>query len=171
LLRAGTIGRIAFTSDDWPVVFPVNYRLVEASERTWIALRTRPGNVIDRSPLNVAFQVDGLGPMLEEGWSVLVRGTLHDVDPDAADFRERFDPHPVAVEQARGERQHSKSHRQSSVGRVLREISRRNKRLHKTICRRPRDAGVDRDIRHRQRVIGAGNDIENRKRLAQAFDG
>jgi hypothetical protein len=53
----------------------------------------------------------------------------------------------------------------------LREISRRNKRLHKTICGRPRDAGVDRDIRHRQRVVGVGNDIENRKRLAQAFDG
>jgi len=93
-LRAGTVGRIAFTSDDWPVVFPVNYRLVEASERTWIALRTRPGNVIDRGPLNVAFQVDGLGPMIEEGWSVLARGTLQHVDPDAADFRERFDPHP-----------------------------------------------------------------------------
>jgi uncharacterized protein len=94
LLRAGPIGRIAFTADDWPVVFPVNYRLVEASERTWIALRTRPENVIDRAPINVAFEVDGFGPMPHEGWSVLVRGTLHRVDRDAADFRERFDPEP-----------------------------------------------------------------------------
>jgi nitroimidazol reductase NimA-like FMN-containing flavoprotein (pyridoxamine 5'-phosphate oxidase superfamily) len=94
LLRAGTVGRIAFTCDDWPVVFPVNYRLVEASERTWVALRTRPGNVIDRAPLNVAFQIDGIDPIQQQGWSVLVRGTLQHVDPDAADFRERFDPQP-----------------------------------------------------------------------------
>jgi nitroimidazol reductase NimA-like FMN-containing flavoprotein (pyridoxamine 5'-phosphate oxidase superfamily) len=99
LLRVGSLGRIAFVSDDWPVVFPVNYRLVEASERTWIALRTRPGNVIDRAPVNVAFQVDGLGPMYQEGWSVLIRGTLHRVDPDAAAFRERFDPQPWILEE------------------------------------------------------------------------
>jgi nitroimidazol reductase NimA-like FMN-containing flavoprotein (pyridoxamine 5'-phosphate oxidase superfamily) len=99
LLRASSIGRIAFISDHWPVVFPVNYRLVEVSERTWIALRTRPGNVIDRAPVNVAFQIDGLGPMYDEGWSVLVRGTLHRVDPDAAAFRERFDPQPWILEE------------------------------------------------------------------------
>ncbi len=28
---------------------------------------------------------------------MLVRGTLHHVDPDAADFRERFDPEPWIV--------------------------------------------------------------------------
>jgi hypothetical protein len=94
LLRAGGIGRIAFDVDDWPVVFPVNYRLVEASQRTWIALRTRPGDVIDRAPFNVAFQIDGLDPVHHQGWSVLARGTLHHVDPDAANFRERFDPQP-----------------------------------------------------------------------------
>lgn len=97
LLRGGTVGRIAFSSDDWPVVFPVNYRLVEASERTWIAVRTRPGNVIDRAPLNVAFQVDGFDPSHRQGWSVLARGTLERVDPDAAGFRERFDPQPWIV--------------------------------------------------------------------------
>jgi hypothetical protein len=37
--------------------------------------------------------------MLEEGWSVLARGTLHHVDPDAADFRERFDPHPWIIDE------------------------------------------------------------------------
>lgn len=31
------------------------------------------------------------------GWSVLVRGTLHHVDADAADFRERFDPEPLLL--------------------------------------------------------------------------
>jgi nitroimidazol reductase NimA-like FMN-containing flavoprotein (pyridoxamine 5'-phosphate oxidase superfamily) len=97
LLRASTFGRVAFTSDDCPVVFPVNFRLVEASERAWIAIRTRPGSVIDRAPLNVAFQIDGIDPFHQQGWSVLARGTLHRVDPDAAGFRERFDPQPWIV--------------------------------------------------------------------------
>jgi hypothetical protein len=48
---------------------------------------------------NAAFEIDEIDPQHEQGWSVLVRGTLHHVDPDAADFRERFDPHPwLAVE-------------------------------------------------------------------------
>jgi nitroimidazol reductase NimA-like FMN-containing flavoprotein (pyridoxamine 5'-phosphate oxidase superfamily) len=94
LLRAGVVGRIAFIVDDFPVVIPVNYRLVETAGRVWIALRTRPGGVIARAPMNVAFQIDGIDQPRHQGWSVLARGTLHAVDPDAADFRERFDPHP-----------------------------------------------------------------------------
>ncbi len=94
LLRTGGVGRIAFDVDEFPVILPLNYRLVETSGRVWIALRTRPGNVIASAPSHVAFQTDEIDPVRHEGWSVLARGTLHAVDPDAADFRERFDPHP-----------------------------------------------------------------------------
>jgi len=94
LLRDGVVGRIAFTVDDFPVIFPVNYRLMETSGRVWIALRTRPGNTIERAPVNVAFEIDGIDQSRRQGWSVLARGTFHEVDPEAADFRERFDPHP-----------------------------------------------------------------------------
>jgi hypothetical protein len=99
LLRAGEVGRIAVVIDEFPVVLPVNYRLVETAgregaARTWIALRTRPGNVIERASMNVAFEIDAIDARTHQGWSVLVRGTLHHVDPDAADFRERFDPEP-----------------------------------------------------------------------------
>src|ERR1700730_12281312 len=97
LLRAGQVGRIAFTVDSCPVVFPVNSRLVETAGRTWVALRTRPGNVLDRAPMYVAFQLDGVDPFRQQGWSVLVRGTLHRVDSEAADFRERFDPEPWII--------------------------------------------------------------------------
>jgi hypothetical protein len=49
--------------------------------------------------MNVAFEIDGIDPVRHEGWSVLVRGMLHHVDPDAAEFRDRFDPEPwVAAE-------------------------------------------------------------------------
>ena len=51
--------------------------------------RHRPG--IEQ---NVAFEIDELDELHREGWSVLVRGTVHRVDPDVASFRERFDPHP-----------------------------------------------------------------------------
>jgi nitroimidazol reductase NimA-like FMN-containing flavoprotein (pyridoxamine 5'-phosphate oxidase superfamily) len=94
LLRENSIGRIAVVNDDFPIVLPVTYRLVETSGRIWIALRTKPGNVIERAPMPVAFEIDGIDPVHHQGWSVLVRGMQHHVDPDAADFRARFDPEP-----------------------------------------------------------------------------
>lgn len=99
LLRAGTVGRIAVLSEGAPLMFPVNYRLVETSAPTWLAVRTSEGNVIDRAPLNVAFEIDALDDEHHGGWSVLVRGTLHHVDPDAADFRTRFDPEPWVADE------------------------------------------------------------------------
>ena len=94
LLRENTLGRIAVVVDDFPIVLPVNYRLLETSGLTWVVFRTRPGNVIDQAPMNAGFEIDGIDPIHHRGWSVLVRGTLHHVDADAADFRERFDPEP-----------------------------------------------------------------------------
>jgi len=94
LLRVAAVGRISVLVDTYPVVLPINYRLVETSAREWIAIRTRAGNVIDRAPMNAAFEIDGIESAHRQGWSVLVRGTLQHVDPDAADFREHFDPHP-----------------------------------------------------------------------------
>jgi hypothetical protein len=99
LLREHHVGRLAFVVDDAPVILPVNYRLVEQSGRTWIALRTRPGNVIDRAPVMVAFEIDAIDPDRRAGWSVLARGTLHHVYPEVADFRERFDPQPWVTDE------------------------------------------------------------------------
>ena len=94
LLRTNAVGRVGIISNDFPLVLPVNYRLAETAGRTWIALRTRPGNVIEQASLRVAFEIDGFDALRQQGWSVLVRGTLHHVDPDTADFRERFDSEP-----------------------------------------------------------------------------
>lgn len=93
-LRTELVGRIAIVIDGFPIVLPVNYRLVETLGLTWLALRTRPGNVIDQASTKVAFEIDAIDPSHERGWSVLVRGTLQPVDPEAAGFRDRFDAEP-----------------------------------------------------------------------------
>lgn len=81
LLRGTDLGRVAFRSDDYPIVLPVNYRFVEgAGGAWWLALRTRPGNVIDRAPRDVGFEIDGVDAVARRGWSVLVRGKLRHVD-------------------------------------------------------------------------------------------
>jgi nitroimidazol reductase NimA-like FMN-containing flavoprotein (pyridoxamine 5'-phosphate oxidase superfamily) len=93
MLAACSIGRIGFVVDGEPHVLPVNYRWVVHLQRSFIALRTRAGNVIDRAPPNVAFEIDGIDDYHHTGWSVLARGTLHHVAADAA-TRELLDPHP-----------------------------------------------------------------------------
>jgi hypothetical protein len=42
----------------------------------------------------VAFEIDGIEADHHQGWSVLVRGVLQHVDPEAAGFHERFNPAP-----------------------------------------------------------------------------
>ena len=94
LLRGHSVGRVAVMVNEFPIVLPVNYKLIENNGPVWVVLRTRPGNVIDRASLPAAFEIDGYSTSEQEGWSVLVRGTLHHVDPDTGDLRERFDPQP-----------------------------------------------------------------------------
>ena len=57
LLRQNTVGRIGVIEDGYPVVLPVNYRIVQSEQQTFISIRTRPGNVIDRSGPPVAFEI------------------------------------------------------------------------------------------------------------------
>src|SRR5215510_6722618 len=90
-LRENRVGRIGTVIEDGPIVVPVNYRLVEACGLTFLALRTRPGNIIARGGMMVALEIDEVDPVHREGWSVLVRGTLHRIDPEAADFRTQYD--------------------------------------------------------------------------------
>lgn len=94
LLSEHDVGRLASLVDDWPMVVPVNYRVIEMEGLIWIALRTRPGNIIERAELRVAFEIDRIDPSTHQGWSVVARGTLHHVDSTAAGFADRFDPEP-----------------------------------------------------------------------------
>lgn len=98
LLRGQQVGRLAMVADDQPIILPVNYRVVQIDSILWIAIRTRPGNELDQPGVRCAFEIDGYDTDRRRGWSVLVRGTLQRVDPDAAGFRERFDPEPWLAE-------------------------------------------------------------------------
>lgn len=98
-LRLGCVGRIAVLGDPFPLIFPVNYRLVEFADdaapgHLWIAVRTRAGNRIDRASTYVSFEIDGVEPARRRGWSVLSTGTLHAADRSAAEFEARFDSQP-----------------------------------------------------------------------------
>jgi nitroimidazol reductase NimA-like FMN-containing flavoprotein (pyridoxamine 5'-phosphate oxidase superfamily) len=93
-LRNGSIGRLGVVIDEHPIIVPVNYRLVETAGLRWIAIRTKPDGLVARGTPNVAFEIDGVDEVRRQGWSVLVRGTLLPVDPDAAEFREHFDSSP-----------------------------------------------------------------------------
>ena len=93
-LRADVVGRLGIVADGLPLVLPVNYRVVETLGLTWVVLRTRPGNVIDEASTHVALEIDGIDLAHSRAWSVLVRGTLARIDPEAAGFRERFNPEP-----------------------------------------------------------------------------
>jgi len=93
LLNLGAVGRIAFVIDDFPVVLPVNYRLMSDESGLWIVLRTRPGHTVDNAPEHVAFEIDGVDYERQEGWSVLVRGVLHHLDHNEIELLTgRFDP-------------------------------------------------------------------------------
>ena len=93
LLDAHHVGRVALLTGAAPVIVPVNYRLTGARGLTWIALRTRFGGVIERSS-EVAFEIDHVDDATRTGWSVLVRGTLHHLDPEGANFDAGFDSEP-----------------------------------------------------------------------------
>ena len=85
--RRHRVGRIALLVDEYPLIVPVNYRLVVLPGRgTGSRFGRGPDGVIERADMYVAFEIDDVDAERREGWSVVVRGTLHHVDPDVADF-------------------------------------------------------------------------------------
>jgi hypothetical protein len=86
LVAAGGVGRIGYTSRFGPAVLPVNYDLYEQT----IVFRTglhssmvedlRTG--IADAEYDVAFEIDHIQPVTQEGWSVLIQGAAHFVDSD-----------------------------------------------------------------------------------------
>lgn len=74
LLSQHEMGRVAFVSDDDPVILPVNYVLDGNS----IVFRTDPGQKLAEIPMrSVAFEIDsGEDP---NAWSVLAQGFAREI--------------------------------------------------------------------------------------------
>ncbi|GAA0913811.1 pyridoxamine 5'-phosphate oxidase family protein [Streptomyces thermoalcalitolerans] len=79
LLCTHGVGRVALVTEDGPVVYPVNYDVVDGD----LVFRTDP----DAAPAEavgteVAFEVDRVDEVMSQGWSVLARGRAEAVtDP------------------------------------------------------------------------------------------
>jgi uncharacterized protein len=81
LLSSMTLGRLATSVGGQPDIFPVNFVV----QRRTILIRTAEGTKLLSAHLNqrVAFEADDHD--FEEGWSVVVKGVIHEV-ANAADL-------------------------------------------------------------------------------------
>jgi nitroimidazol reductase NimA-like FMN-containing flavoprotein (pyridoxamine 5'-phosphate oxidase superfamily) len=87
LLGSRDLGRIAFSVDDQPELFPVNY----AADGSIIIFRTAEGSRLQAAAMRkVAFEVDDWDPSAAAGWSVVVKGV-------AAAIGEGIDPFTMAL--------------------------------------------------------------------------
>ena len=82
LLRASVVGRVGVVHGGVPLVIPVGYHVTTLDGRPVVAIRTRTGNVMDHVGSRVSFEIDGVRPDGNSGWSVLVVGGLADEQPD-----------------------------------------------------------------------------------------
>jgi transcriptional regulator with XRE-family HTH domain len=83
LLGTHGVGRVGMTTEEGPVVLPVNYMVTETGE---LAYRTAPEAApAQAAGKHIACEVDRVDEAFSEGWSVLVVGHAHAVtDPGAS---------------------------------------------------------------------------------------
>jgi len=87
LISPGGIGRIAYQSRFGPAVLPVNYKMHDGA----ILFRTAEHGPLDEdlrtgianAEYEVAFEIDDFDMAARQGWSVLVQGAAHHVQPGA----------------------------------------------------------------------------------------
>ena len=90
LLASKDIGRIVFSVQGEPEVFPVNY----AADGSTVVFRTGEGTKLQLAVmLRVAFEVDDWDPATGVGWSVVIKGVAEEItsgiDPFAMALRTR----------------------------------------------------------------------------------
>lgn len=92
LLATRDLGRIAFTIDEQPEVFPINY----ATDGSVVVFRTATGTKLEHSVLQrVAFEVDDWNPTSGVGWSVVVKGVAQVITGALDPFAEALRNRPV----------------------------------------------------------------------------
>lgn len=95
LLSDHGVGRIALTTDEGPVVLPVNYDVVDGAV---VYRTTESGTAALAAGRDVAFEVDRIDDAMSEGWSVLVSGPAAEVTDTLTltDLRRRAHTSPWA---------------------------------------------------------------------------
>lgn len=89
LLAAQSIGRVGINVSALPVIFPVNFALLDGD----VVFRSSPGSKLTAAVERaiVAFEVDNADAMFHSGWSVLVVGPAHEItDPAELALAERL---------------------------------------------------------------------------------
>jgi nitroimidazol reductase NimA-like FMN-containing flavoprotein (pyridoxamine 5'-phosphate oxidase superfamily) len=78
LLEGAAVGRLAVDVAGQPDIFPINF-VVDGNS---ILFRTGAGTKLAASVLmrHVAFEIDGYLPLERTAWSVVVKGTAHEVE-------------------------------------------------------------------------------------------
>jgi nitroimidazol reductase NimA-like FMN-containing flavoprotein (pyridoxamine 5'-phosphate oxidase superfamily) len=86
LIAGGGVGRIGYTGRFGATILPVNYQLYDGSIVFRTGLHSSLGKDlrtgIADAEYSVAFEIDQMQPVTQEGWSVLVQGAAHFVDSE-----------------------------------------------------------------------------------------
>src|SRR5579863_2837298 len=92
LLAAERFGRLAVVFDGQPMIFPVNYIYQDGV----ILFRTNRGTKLAGADYaRVAFEIDGVHPDGQSGWSVVVRGRAYEITDRFGESAERAKTTPV----------------------------------------------------------------------------
>ena len=83
LMATMEVGRLAVVSGGVPLIFPVNYAVVDGN----VVIRTAPGTKLTAAGRNqVTIEADEIDPATHTGWSVVVRGRAEEItDFDPSD--------------------------------------------------------------------------------------
>jgi nitroimidazol reductase NimA-like FMN-containing flavoprotein (pyridoxamine 5'-phosphate oxidase superfamily) len=80
LLGTQHVGRLAIVINGQPLIFPVNYAMLDGA----VVFRTARGTKLFGAVGHpVAFEIDGTDPIYHSGWSVLVVGKAEECRPRA----------------------------------------------------------------------------------------
>lgn len=92
LIQARNIGRIAFTVEGSPEIFPVNY----AADGSTVVFRTAADTRLQTATKHrVAFEVDDWDATTGVGWSVVVKGVAEEITRGIDPFAEALRQQPV----------------------------------------------------------------------------